>query len=121
MRHFKRMHEQHTVYCGIGKRQLKLVDKPGETRSVTRPLQHSLCGRHKGKTALRLLPKQTEIRRRIADTKHAQTARIGKASANTPAHEPSRDNPEAHSVKIAQVDDIDRHTTTLARTGWLVP
>ncbi len=114
MRHFKRMHKQYAVNRRVGERHFKLIDKSGESGPVARPFQHPLCRRHKGQAALSLLAKETEVGRRIAHADDTHSARIRKAPANAAPDEASRDDPEAHGVKIAQIDNIDRHSAKLA-------
>ena len=109
MRHLERMHEQHAIDRGIGERQLELVDQRGETGPVGRPFHHPLHRRHEGQAALRLLAKQPEIGRRIADPEHAHAAGIGKALADAAADEAPRHDAEALGIEIAQIDDVDGH------------
>ena len=109
MRHFKRMHEQHAVDRGIGERQVELVDERREARAHRGPFHHALRRRHEGEAAFRLLAKEAEIGRRIADARDAHPARVGKARADAAADEAPRHHAQALGIEIAQVDDVDGH------------
>src|SRR5262249_5687123 len=78
---------------------------------------HALRRRHEGEAAFRLLAKQTEIGRRIADAEHAQAAGVGEAGANAAADETSGDDAKALGIEIAQVDDVVGHGAKIARAS----
>jgi hypothetical protein len=111
------VHEQHSVNGGIAERHLQFVDQGGKGGPVARPFHHPLRRGHEGEAAFRLLAKETEIGRRIADPQQAHPARICEALANAASDKPTRHDAEALGIEIAQIDDIDGHGKTVAWIG----
>ena len=76
-------------------------------------IHHALHRRHEGEAALRLLAKQTQIGRRIADPEHALPARVRPARADAAPDEAARHGAEPLGIKVAQVDDVVGHRLDL--------
>jgi hypothetical protein len=117
VRHFERVHQQHPIDRGILQRQVELVDQRRQARPLRRPLHHALRRRHEGEAALRLLPEQSEIGRRVADAEHAHATGIIEPDTDAAADESPRNHAEALGVEIAQVDDVNGHARNLSRHG----
>jgi len=100
------VHEENTIDRRIGKRQFEFIHQRDECRSRRRPFDHALCCGHEGKAAFRVLAKQAEVRRRVADAQHPQSGASGPQSANAAADEPPRYRSKRVSIEIAKIDDI---------------
>ncbi len=111
------MHQHHPVDRGIGERQFILVDQRGERGPGGRPFHHALACRHEGEAAFGLLAEKAEIGRRIADADHALAGGIAPQLADAAANEAAGHHAQALAVKIAQIDDIDRHAVKLSRSA----
>ncbi|BBU61966.1 hypothetical protein MSC49_19010 [Methylosinus sp. C49] len=72
-------------------------------------MDDALGGRHEGEHALRPLLKIDEIGRGVADAEHAQPGVILPAGPRHAPEEAQRHLTERRSVKIPQVDDVERH------------
>jgi hypothetical protein len=108
------MHQKHAIDRAIGERQFVLVHQRRQCRPRRRPFQHALPRRHESEATLGFFAKQAEIGRRITDTEHALASGVAPQRSDAATAKSPRHDAQALAIKIAQVNDIDRHGLELA-------